>query len=526
MAAAYLPNPNKSERIFMYNNKPIILVAGTDQSLVGLLFGELSELEKEPDPTEESFDDVENRPLVRRIVEAPMAVFVEAQEFDGSFYSCLTMADYIADVESDVMESGFPGNIDAVFFQAGFIHFSTDPELLNFLRSAAPLDNVLVACYVDYPNSRKASETASFLKGLAGTRAVCDAAAFPEGLLVSTPRRLVEEAKPLMEGLFATDRERAAFASAWDGFFSGKFEVWRKLQETECTIAIEHARRRAQEIVDGQETSLGEDIAEAAGYIVDLFRAANDKKDTAVVRDKAKSDKAKRQLAFESELKDNIAFMIHAVAACYGRVIPPHEVEDYLSVVPRDLPKNAAAVTYAVGTAVGMVCDNPFWGMTDYKDIFRDVMKEETEDSEPACADDEIGDDADDFDGCGKQSVPDSGSEAEGSGSGGEAGKRAPEKFFEHVTENIKRIWAEQENASAGESDCAPAVDVAANTAGTPRATAFPQVVGNVFPVLVAPAATVNPETKPKKRGRPAKAKAGQGAKTDGVKPAGKNRTK
>lgn len=515
----------------MHNNKPIILVAGVDQALIGLLFGEICDLEKEPDPADEMFDDdaeSAHQLLVRRIVEAPMAVFVEAQEFDDSFYSGLTMEEYVADVESEVMENGILGSIDAVFFQAGFINSSTDPEMLNFLRSAVQFDNVLIVCNTDFPNSRKASETVSFLMGLAGMRGVCDSAAFPQGLLISTPRRLVEEAKTLAEGLFATEGERAAFASAWDDFFSGKIEDWRKLQETECAIAIEHARARAQEIVDEQETSLGEDIAEATGYIVDLFRAVNDKKDTAVVRDKAKSDKAKRQSALEFELKDNIIFLIHAVAACYGRFIPPHEVEEYLSVVPGDFPKNAAAVTYAVGTAVGMVSDIPFWGMTDYKDIFQDVMSEATEDSGPAHVDcGEIGDDADAFDGCGKQGVSDAGPEA-GSENEGEAGERSSEAFFEHVTKNLKQSWAEQEKSAAGKSGGATAADAAANTAGspTPRATAAPQVVGNVLPVFLAPVATVNPEVKPKKPGRPAKAKAGQGAKTNGVKTTGKKRTK
>jgi hypothetical protein len=536
----------------MLDNKPVILISGTNPCEIGLLTaGILSDLDlQEPKadaaPDDEDVSECSDMSLVHRIIQTSQAVFVEAHALEEPYCS---LPDYVQDIEDVILEYGIRSPIDVTWFHAGSVDLSTESEWMDFIRSAAATEGVLIALDTSFSNPRHTTENAAFLTGLAGDRIVIDSASFPDGQVISTPRRLVELTRKMLARRFSSDREKDAFQNSWDDLFSKKIDEWHELQKEGCALTVARARQRAQEIVSRQETSLGTDIGEAAGLIVDLICAAKNKEDTAAVSGKAKSEKAKRRFAFESELRDNIAALLYEVAAHYGCIIPPHKIDTYLSVIPRDLPEDAADVTFAAGTAAGMVFDIPFWGTEDYKAIFRDVLREAKEDNPELAGDDDDGfddeTDGDEFDGdepggdtgditgisdgYGKQTVSHSGTGTPAP-TGGEAGDGVSEAFFDRVTESIRRSWAEKDEsaaaASSGDRNRGRGVELVDAASKLSAAAFTPQLAVTVPPSPCAPAEANGQDNKPKKCGRPAKGKTGPGAKNVGVKPAGKKRTK
>jgi hypothetical protein len=232
------------------------------------------------------------------------------------------------------------------------------------------------------------------------------------------------------------------------------------------------------------------------------------------MRNKLHADVDKWDHQRTNELKFNIVCEVYEVAASFGRIVPRHVVRELLRLIPDDFPKNAVAVTYAIGRVAEVLAGDYFWyaEAETVKTIFDEAKAEAMQmDFEPF--DDSMimrGEDEDiepDLDDSEKPGEIDADSD-----SSSESGGETSEAFFEQVTKSIKASWAEQD--AVGSSGGTQAPDVGANT---PESFVQLQNIGNDGPALVGPAATVDSGRKPGKAGKTTRSKAGSSAKTEDV---------
>ncbi len=453
--------------------------------------------------------------LLRNVIVTPAANYLVARGINSGTDHYDNMPAFVDAVESEIDDIIMPdGNrrIDIVWYYAGNNVDST-PEKEAFVRSVAGMYNALLIVSPDFSDPAEFCEDTVFLSGLAGDRIVLDYASIPGGGEASGTVRLLEKTKDIyLNSRALTEEEEEQFDSAWESAYSEKVYNFYDMKDEECFYVIDDAAVQAQKLVSGQDDlSLGKDIGNLTQLIVEMIRAAKNKTPVADANARTRSDWTRRDRAFAAELKANIVFMIHKVEACYGRVIPPRTIKEYLSVIPDTFPNDAAAVTYAIGTAAKTALEFPNGDMDDFREFFMDAKEEAMEMTfdQPGCllyGDAEKESDADD----------DNDEHITAPVSIGETHEKLDmEAFFEEVKENTRHCRAEEDTAF-GDSDTVSA-DRVAGKAGVPA--------------LIAPAEekAAKSERKSKKSAarRPKKsAKTKPNAEKESVKPAKATRSK
>ena len=483
-------------------------------------------------PSEDEFFEIESASaggLIRRIVETPVASFIEASALVPVFEQgdgrpcCGEMSDYLKEVEAELRSSGVlpdgAAKIDVVWYCLGDRIDFTDEDEQDFIWSVAGVPRVIIVADPGFSSRSMFKETMDFLAGLAGHRLILNCVVVqPDALVLSGARRLLETTKNLC--LCNPDwskAEKSAFEAAWTEYYADLLEELQEVHGDDVSHVLQCAAERAQAILKRNETAeLGNMIGECVSIVANLFKVVKGEADTEVMRNKSHADVDKWDHQRTNELKFNIVCEVYEVAACFGRIVPRHVVRKLLRLIPDDFPKNAVAVTYAVGYVAAVLAEDYFWyaeaetvkttfdeakaeAMQMEFEPFDDsmIMRGEDEDIEPDFDDSESSGEAD------AESAPDR-----------KSGDETPETFFEQVTKSIKASWAEQD-AAAGKTGGTHLLDAAANTPGD---FVPPQNIGNAGPVLVGPAETVDPEPRPGKTGKTAGSKADSSAKTEDVK--------
>jgi len=347
---------------------------------------EADSLPSEPETEETGASDGKLSPLIRRIIETPVANFIEANEItdlgeNGLFPEGLSMSDYEKKVEAELLAGGFlpdDAGIDVIWYCAGNeLTFMSESER-DFIRSAAGVPNAIIVLspiiVLSRADFRKGIDD---LRGLAGSRRVVVAPSASSGSnfmsMSSGTRRLIELTKwKYLEKADASDEEKETCEAAWNEFYGKRFEEWQESLEEALSSCIGQAAGRANFILNKPVavplTDLVEEGVELLGELVDILHGSEGKE----------RRPGKRRVVHNAELKENIELLIYEIAACHGYVAGQNDVETILrhSKVSR-LPADAAAITYAVGQVAKAVYDP----QVDYDSkallrIFRESMEE------------------------------------------------------------------------------------------------------------------------------------------------------
>ena len=375
--------------------KPNILICGPNQIDNASLLSEATPAgtipENTPDddsPEEDGGFDGKPEKLIRRIVETPVANFIEANELsaadnEGDFYpSDLTMDRYLKDVEAELRSNRLPpgkdAKIDVIWICTGYDFDFIDENGRDFIRSAAGVPNTLVIA-----NPTIVSNRVEFKKGIdslvdvAGRRRVVLAPSACSGMNFSTlssgMHYLLEKTRLMyLDSVDASDEEREACEDAWSEFFSDKLDEWQEALDDSLSSCIEQAAGRANFILnktaDVSLTDLVEEGIDLLGELVDILKGRTD------IEDKP----GKTALAHTAELKENIELLIYEIAACYGQAATAHDVETVLRHSKASLlPKDAAAITYAVGQVAKAVFElGTEYSSKDLLVIYREAKEE------------------------------------------------------------------------------------------------------------------------------------------------------
>ena len=379
--------------------KPNILICGSSQiTSVDLLSAATPEGTIPENADEETFTpgsetaetgednaDEETNSLIHRIIETPVANFIEAGELaffdEEEIPESLNMSDYVKKVEAELRSHGLPAGdnakIDVVWHCAGETAFMDEFEK-DFIRSAAALPNTLiVASPAIVSNRAEFRKEIDALTGLAGQKRIVLAPSAGSGInfisLSSGTWYLVEKTKRMyLDGVAASDKEKKNFEAAWAKFYKDRTDEWQDDLDNTLSDLIEQAAGRANFILnkptDVTLDSLVEEGINLLCELIDILRGNDEEED--------KPDKT--ALAHTAELKDNIELMIYEIAACYGRAASTHDVEIVLrhSKASR-LPKDAAAITYAVAQVAKAVFEpETEYTSKDLLAIYREAKKD------------------------------------------------------------------------------------------------------------------------------------------------------
>jgi len=509
-------------------NKPNILVCGTSQFHIAEQIRDVYPsncfpYEADDEPEDESHEGT----LVRRIVETPVANFIEANALVPVFEQgdgrpcCGEMSDYLKEVEAELRSSGVlpdgAAKIDVVWYCLGDRIDFEDEDEQDFIRSVASVPRVVIVADPGFSSRSMFKETMDFLAGLAGPRLILNCVVVqPDALVLSGAMKLLEGTKNMYLGTSELSKdERAAYEAAWTEYYADLLEELQEVHGDDVSHVLQCAAERAQAILTRNETAeLGNTIGECVSIAANLFKAVKSEADSKVMRNKLHADVDKWDHQRANELKFNIVCEVYEVAASFGRIVPRHVVRELLRLIPDDFPKNAVAVTYAIGRVAEVLAGDYFWyaEAETVKTIFDEAKAEAMQmDFEPfddsmimRGEDEDIEPDLDDSEKSGEIDAD--------SDSSSESGGETSEAFFEQVTKSIKASWAEQD--AVGSSGGTQAPDVGANT---PESFVQLQNIGNDGPALVGPAATVDSGRKPGKAGKTTRSKAGSSAKTEDV---------
>ena len=398
-------------KVPIMNMKPNILICGSSQYANTDLFSAATPAGTIPENSEDVIPDADagdDDGLILRHVETPVARFFEAKDItdlgeDGDFPENLSMTAYVKMIEADLRSNGLlaeDAKIDVVWYNIGETFLLSESEM-DFVRSAAGYPNALIVASPMFPSTRADfKKEIDALAGLAGKRRLVLAPAASSGLnfasLSSGTQYLVGKTEQLyLDSVYAADEEKEAFDAAWTEFYGDKLDEWRKDLEESLSDCIEKAAGRANFILDSPKdlslTDLVEEGIDLLVELVDILRGEDD----------GEEDRpGKTDLAHTADLKTNIELMIYEIAACFGRAADPHGVEIVLrhSKASR-LPKDAAAVTYAVGQVAKAVYEpETEYSSKDLLRIYRGAMADAMEmEFRPFDDDNPLGKSDDDF---------------------------------------------------------------------------------------------------------------------------------
>lgn len=356
--------------------KQNILICGTSDYDTTKLFSAATPAGTIPENTDEDIEpsgqedaaseenDGKQKTLVRRFVETPLANFIEANDLselgeEGDFPKNLSMGDYVRKVEAELHADGrFDGDtkIDTVWFCAREAAFMSNAEK-DFVRSAAGVPNALIVAsptiILKRPDFKKEIDT---LTGVAGSHRVViapDASSGEFMAMSSGTLSLIGRTVYLfLSSVDAPEEEKTAYDNAWADFYKERFDKWLEEQDENLGTCIEKAAGRANFILNKPvNASLADLVEEGVGLLGELVEILRG--NTEVERKPGKTD-----LAHIPELKENIELMIYEIAACYGHAATEKDVDDILRHSRTStLPKDAAAVTYAVGQVAKAVLE-------------------------------------------------------------------------------------------------------------------------------------------------------------------------
>jgi hypothetical protein len=508
-------------------NKPNILVCGTSQFHIAEQINDANPFDCFPyDADDEPEEEPRAGSLVRRIVETPVASFIEANALIPVFEKgdgrpcCGEMSDYVKEIEAELGSSGLlsgsDAKIDVIWYCLGDKIDFADEDELDFIRSASDVPRAIIIADPGFSSRSMFKETMDYLAGLAGHRLILNCIVVqPDALVLSGARRLLECTKNMCLARPALSKdERAAYESAWSEYYADVLDELQEGHEDDLCHVLQCGAERAQAILKRNETAnLGNAIGECVSIAANLLKVVKGEANSEVMRNKSHADVDKWDHQRTNELKFNIVCEVYEVAASFGRIVPRHVVRELLRLIPGDFPKDAAAVTYAIGRVAEVLSGDYFWyaDAESMKAVFDEAKAEAMQmDFEPF--DDSMimrGEDEDiepDFDDSEKSGEIDADSD-----SSSESGGETTGDFFERVTKSIKAGWAEQD-AETGGSGGTHTLDAAANTPGD---FIPPQNIGNAGPVLVGPAETVDPEPRPGKTGKTAGSKADSSVKKE-----------
>lgn len=326
--------------------------------------------------------------LIRRIIETPVANFIEANELtelgeEGEFPDNLSMADYVKKVEAELhardILSENNAKIDVIWFSMGVEASFADESEKDFIRSAAGVPNALIVAEPAIISTRSGfRKEIDTLTGLSGSKRVVLAPTASSGTLSISSGMcyLLKRTKQIyLNSVNASEEEEKAFEAAWEKFYEEKFNEWQEDLNNTLPECIELAARRANFILNKTDNvSLTDLVEEGIDLLSELIEIVKGNTD---VEEKP----GKTALAHTAELKENIEFMIYEIAACYGRVATAHDIEIVFRHSKASmLPKNAAAITYAVGQVAKAVFEPGIeYNSRDLLAIYREAKEEAME---------------------------------------------------------------------------------------------------------------------------------------------------
>lgn len=321
------------------------------------------------------------RDLVRRVIETPIADFIEATEFfsfDSDDVYPETIGDYAKKVEAELEAKSLlnkkDGKIDVIWYCTG-----GEPDIMeeseeDFIRSAAGIPNALiVACPTIITSRAEFKESIDNLASIAGRKRIVLAPSVGLGdvsMSVSAGTLyLVEKTKQLyLDQAVVSDDEKKAYVTAWTDFYSQMLNDWKEEREESVTTCIEQAAGRALFILEKKEdVKLSDLIEEGVSLLGKLVNILQDKDE------EENSKTGQTEVVSSAALTNNIVSLIYEIAACHGVAATKPDVELILyHSDASDLPEDAAAITYAVGM-VAKACFEPDieYSSEELKAIFR-----------------------------------------------------------------------------------------------------------------------------------------------------------
>ena len=375
--------------------KPNILISGLSQFDIADLIsyttsaGTIPEEETDPIPSsqenkETCQEESKDKPLalIRRVIETPVANFIEATEFlndDSEEMFCEPMGDYKKRVEAELSSRSLlnakDGKIDVIWYCTGGEPAFMVEEELDFIRSAAGIPSALIVASPTIVSTRtEFKEAIDFLTSVAGRKRIVLAPSVGTGVISTTVSSgtmyLVEKTKQLyLDRVVASDEEKEAYKAAWTDYYGQMLKDWHNEQEEWVSICIEQAAGRALFILGKEEdVSLTDLIAEGVSLFGQLIDIIKDD-------DEEEPDKPEQsEVVHTAALMNNIVSLIYEIAACYGVAATQSDVELILGHSDvSDLPQDAAAITYAVGM-VAKACFVPDieYGSDALKSVFFD----------------------------------------------------------------------------------------------------------------------------------------------------------
>lgn len=523
--------------------KQNILVCGTSQPHIAELIEEITGFEDELVEMEDEADEKHGMSkLICNIISTPVANYVEARALvpfpeDGDGPACCgEMGDYVKAVEDELASRRLltdgDSKIDAVWYCLGDKTDFAEEMEQDFIRSAASVPGAYIIADPGFSTRSGFKETMDFLAGLCGHRIVLESVVVqPDALVTCGLSQLVERTRNLYLGdPEISNADRDSFRAAWTDFHCEMLEEWDEYREQTISYVVHSAAERAQSILKRNEmTELGRSIGACISLTADLFKTVKGEADADSMKRKTKADLAKWEHLSVNEVKFNIVCMIYEVGACTGRIVPRYAVRELLSLIPSDFPKDAVAVTFAIGSAAVALSGDYFWQLKNVRAVFEQakenaremefepfddsmIMRSEEDDVEPEFGDDDGEDD--DSDVCGEDMAC----------AGSETGN-APEEeisdeaFFKHVSEKIRQSMAELEEDGGASRPKSEGMTSAQETAPV-NPPLLPVVLANLN-AGNGDTGTAKAEGKPKKARKPAKT----GAKTKSDSRAGRSRS-
>ena len=348
--------------------------------------------EGNPVPQEDNDADAKPENLIRRIVETPVANFIEANElscFDSEerFPECrmlaggLLMADYVKKIEDELRSRELlpegKAKIDVIWCCAGNDYSLMNESCREFIRSATGVPNALIVASPMFCSSRvEFKKEINALTGLIGKRRLVLAPSASSGFSFSIfsagTHFLIRKTERLfLKNAEASDAEKEAFQAAWTEFYKEKTDEWRETADKEIADCIETAAGRARFILgkpaDVSLPDLVDEGVDMLGAIIEILRGTPD----------VEVKPRRKALAHTAELKDNIELMIYEIASCYGCAATDDEIElIFRHSRASELPKDAAAVTYAVGQVANAVFVPEIeYNSRDLLSVYRDAKE-------------------------------------------------------------------------------------------------------------------------------------------------------
>lgn len=342
--------------------------------------------EATPVPEEDKDPDGKRMLLIRRVVETPVANFIEANELtapgeEGEFPD-LPMADYVKNVEAELHASGHlsetDAKLDVIWFCVGSELSFTDESEKDFIRSAAGVPNALIIASPTIILNRSEFKTEiDTLTSLAGSKRVVLAPSVSSGQNFTTgssgTQYLIEKTKWMyLDSADAPDEEKELFEAVFDDYYGDKLNKWQEERDDSVSECIEQAAGRANFILAKPDNvSLIDLVMEGVdllGELIEILRGDTDSEDKP----------GKTALAHTAGLKENIELMIYEIAACYGHAATTHDIElVFRHSKASMLPKDAAAITYAVGQVAKAVYEpGTEYSSKDLLAIYREAKEE------------------------------------------------------------------------------------------------------------------------------------------------------